>query len=242
MKEEKTSNKKVVLDFLALLIWPILVILLSQFCLSFLFFLFFGENSDSPLLVTLYSAAVYVVSLFLIIFVPKKLLKKWQSDRESLGLSGLPTFTDIGLAPVGFGVYLLLSALLTKIFELFPWFNAAEDQNVGYSFLNGAPERILAFLALALVAPIAEEIIFRGWLYGKLRERVPKKISIPVSIFLVSLIFGLLHGQWNVGINVFAMSVVVCLMREITGTIYSGILLHILKNAVAFYLVFIIGV
>ena len=242
MKEEKTSNKKVVLDFLALLIWPILVILLSQFCLSFLFFLFFGENSDSPLLVTLYSAAVYAVSLFLIIFVPKKLLKKWQSDRESLGLSGLPTFTDIGLAPVGFGVYLLLSALLTKIFELFPWFNAAEDQNVGYSFLNGAPERILAFLALALVAPIAEEIIFRGWLYGKLRERVPKKISIPVSIFLVSLIFGLLHGQWNVGINVFAMSVVVCLMREITGTIYSGILLHILKNAVAFYLVFIIGV
>ena len=48
-----------------------------------------------------------------------------------------------------------------------------------------------------------------------------------------------MHGQWNVGINVFAMSIVLCVMREITGSIYSGILLHMLKNMLAFYLLYI---
>ena len=50
-----------------------------------------------------------------------------------------------------------------------------------------------------------------------------------------------MHGQWNVGVNVFAMSIVLCTLREITGTIYAGILLHMLKNTIAFVLVYIVG-
>ena len=59
-----------------------------------------------------------------------------------------------------------------------------------------------------------------------------------LAIFLVSLLFGVVHLQWNVGVNVFAMSVVLCGLREITGTIYSGIVLHILKNGIAFYILY----
>ena len=63
-----------------------------------------------------------------------------------------------------------------------------------------------------------------------------------LSMLLVSLVFGLVHFQWNVGVNVFAMSIVLCGLREITGTIYSGIILHILKNGLAFYLIYVIGI
>ena len=63
-----------------------------------------------------------------------------------------------------------------------------------------------------------------------------------ISILLVSLLFGIVHLQWNVGVNVFAMSIVMCLMREITGTIHAGILMHMLKNGIAFYLLFVLGV
>ena len=96
-------------------------------------------------------------------------------------------------------------------------------------------ERGVAFIALVVIAPIAEEIVFRGWLYGKLRVNIPKWVAILIT----SLVFGAIHMQWNVGITVFAMSVVNCILREITGTIYAGTLVHMINNGVAFYLVYV---
>ena len=58
----------------------------------------------------------------------------------------------------------------------------------------------------------------------------------------MSILFGVVHMQWNVGVNVFAMSVVLCGLREITGTIYSGILVHMIKNGLAFYYLYILGI
>ena len=102
------------------------------------------------------------------------------------------------------------------------------------------------FLTLVVMAPIAEEIIFRGWLYGKMRNallhKIPEVWGMVISTFIVSLMFGIVHLQWNVGVNVFALSVVLCALREITGTIYAGILTHMIKNGVAFFLLYVIGV
>lgn len=169
----------------------------------------------------------------------------WKSLAEELGLTNLPTWTDIGLAPVGYIAYIILALVFEQLLSLLPWFNANEAQDVGFSFLASKPELIFAFLALVVVAPIAEEIIFRGYLYGKLREiiamKTSDKVSIIASILLVSLLFGIVHGQWNVGVNVFALSIILCVLREITGTIHAGILLHMLKNGIAFYLVYVLG-
>ena len=89
-------------------------------------------------------------------------------------------------------------------------------------------------------------MIFRGWLYGKLREKMSESMSeaasIVISSLLVSVLFGTIHMQWNVGLNVFALSLVMCGLREVTGTIYAGILLHMLKNGLAFYLLYVIGI
>ena len=128
------------------------------------------------------------------------------------------------------------------LFSLFPWFNASEIQDVGFNYFVSGGDRVLAFLTTVIVAPIAEEVIFRGWLYGRMREKIASRysnvVSMIVSIFLVSLLFGIIHEQWNVGVNVFALSIVLCGLREITGTIHAGILLHMLKNGVAFWLLF----
>ncbi len=165
--------------------------------------------------------------------------------REELGLKGMPTWTDIGLAPIGYIVANLLTVGISLVFQLFPWYNAEEAQDVGYSTFLVGTDRIMAFLILVVVAPIVEEVIFRGWLYGKLREMLGEKAgkwgSIAIAILIVSLLFGILHGQWNVGVTVFAMSVVVCALREITGTIYAGILVHMIRNGLGFYLLYVVG-
>ena len=273
MKEKKTTTKKksvkqgnkspwwkFAFKILGMLIWAAASTIVSQLIIGRLMILFMGlENFSQPIPTAIYSALTYALTIFMVIFIPPILIsirknKKGEKDtaidkeaaREELGLKGLPTWTDIGLAPVGFIVYILIASGLTALFNLLPWFNPSEVQDVGFSLHVNGIDRLIAFVVLVVVAPVAEEIIFRGWLYGKLRNTILEKYSntasIIVSTLLVSLVFGIVHLQWNVGINVFAMSIVLCVLREITGTIYSGILLHIIKNGVAFYLLYVIGI
>ena len=149
------------------------------------------------------------------------------------------------IVPIGFFIATILSGLLVSIFSNFSWFDAEATQEIGFSYYLIGIDRIIAFLSLVVVAPIAEEIIFRGWLYGKLRNLThqiySEKFSTTLSIIAVSLLFGIVHLQWNVGVDVFAMSIVLCAMREITGTIHAGILMHMLKNGIAFYLLYVLN-
>ena len=269
-KKVKSANNKVrkkspkgalelLLSALGLMLWVGVSVIASQSVVGHLMVWTIGEEAATqPVPTAIYSALSYILAMLLIILVPKALMAKWKKldcdkkdeDMKSfwtaLGLKDWPTWTDIGLAPVGFFVYLLLAAGLTALFSLFPWFNAEEAQAVGFSFYLTGFNRVIAFIVLVIIAPLAEEIIFRGWLYDKLRgkflEKYSNVVSMVVSSLLVSILFGIVHLQWNVGVNVFALSVVACALREITGTIHAGILLHMLKNGVAFYLLYILGI
>lgn len=256
MKKLKQAPIKVPLWFnlLGLCLWVLISVLAVQFIVSNIMFRILGaESFKRPVWIAAYSAITYVVAMILILFVPLALKRKKAEKteikdlRNDIGLKDLPTWTDIGLAPVGFIVSLILAALLVSLFGLiFPWFNAEEAQNLGFSTYDTSANRIIAFFTLIVIAPIAEEIIFRGFLYGKLRERLSEKVSekigILIATFLTSLFFGIAHLQWNVGVNVFALSLVLCALREITGSIYAGILTHMIKNGVAFYLLYVVGV
>lgn len=243
-KKSKTLAKhprlRTALVVLALVIWVVSVIFVCEYLVTFGFYYLLGyERLTTPVWTTVVNALIYGLALLLIIWVPIKVFKRLPTSREELGLSHLPTWTDLGLAVVGFIVYFILAILLATLFSLFPFYDASEAQDVGYNFLGSGLDRVVAFLALVIIAPIVEEIIFRGWLYGKLRAKIPGKLSLVLSALLVSVVFGILHGQWNVGVNVFAMSLALCALREITGTIYSGIILHVIKNAVAFVIIYI---
>lgn len=220
-------------------IWVFCSVVASQLLLGFLMVWLLGaETLSQPIWSGVYSVLSYTLALVLIVFVPPRIKAKWQTSREQLGLNGTPTWTDIGLAPVGFIVGTVFAIVLAWVFSFFPWFNAEEVQDVGFSIYMNGGEKILAFLVLVVLAPVREELIFRGWLYGRLRAR----LNMPVAIIITSLLFAIMHFQWNVGVNVFALSVVLCGLREITGTIYAGILTHMIKNGVAFYLLYVLGI
>ena len=224
---------------LTLLAWAAIASIGAQYIIGYgMLFAFGREFLQTTIGNVVYQVISYALTFVLVLFVPLVISKKARASREELGLLKLPTWTDICLAPLGFVAGTLLAMALAALFSLFPWFNANEAQDLGYNTFASGNERILMFFAMVIIAPIVEEIVFRGWLYGKLRAH----FAMPVAILLVSALFGLVHMQWNVGINVFAISIILCVMREITGTIYSGILMHIIKNGLAFYLVYVMGV
>lgn len=235
------------------LAWTFLATIGCQYVVAFLMSLLIGKQLQEPFWTLVYYLLVYAATIALVILVPPRLVQLYQGKRNrkdeqalrkleqefdtnktSLGVQRPPSFTDIGLAPVGYIAYIIMATAITAIMQVFPWFDANQPQDVGFGYFLSSWDRVFAMIATVFVAPVAEEIIMRGWLYGKLRD----KWSIPIAIILTSLLFAVLHGQWNVGINVFILSIILCGLREITGTVWSGILLHILSNGIAFYLLY----
>lgn len=182
------------------------------------------------------STAIYILMLALVLSIPyaKKLL-----SRVSLGFSRWMTWSDIGLAIGGYILYFLAIIGVTFLLsKLIPGFNANQTQDLGFTSLYGI-ERLLGFVVLVIIAPLVEETIFRGFLYGKLRAA---RMPLWPAILTVSVLFGLAHGQWNVGISTFILSIVLCYLREATGSIWSGVLVHMINNAIAFTLLFVLQV
>lgn len=163
----------------------------------------------------------------------------WGDDisRAELGLTRPMRWSDIGWALVGivaaYGGSMLLSVLAQWFMS---WVDLSEPQNLGLSALNPGIEMSLAFLTLVIIGPIAEEVIFRGYLYGRLQAL---QIRFWVRTLVVSALFALAHWQWNVALDVFILSVIMCVLREKTDSLWPSIIMHMVKNGVAFYFMFV---
>lgn len=187
------------------------------------------------LLNTVGGALIYGLAIFIVIGVPW-LIRRRGTTKKELGLQRLPEWLDLLWAPAGFIVYLVLTVAITWLGGLlFTFVDFEQTQDTGFTGLSSQLEYILAFVSLVIVAPFAEEVLFRGYLLGKLRKIVP----IWLAILITSLLFAFVHGQWNVGLDVFALSIVLCLLRVYTGSLWASIVLHMLKNGIAFYFLFI---
>lgn len=193
------------------------------------------EAVDPSLFQLIAGGAVYALSLIIVIGVPW-LVKRARTTKKELGIHRLPNWMDFVWAPTGAVVYLILTTIITALAMSFITFvDYSQPQDTGFSGINDQAEYIMAFLMLVIIAPIAEELLFRGYLFGKLQKYAPLWISILVT----SLIFAIVHFAWNVGFDVFALSIVLCLLRVVSGSLWPSIMLHMLKNGVAFYFLFI---
>lgn len=190
---------------------------------------------NSAIINTAIAAIVYIITLLLAIGVPY-LANRRRITLADVGFTRLPSWTDIFLTPAALIVYFILSAtLIMMVTNVIPSFDINQTQDNGFKQISAGYEYILAFTTLVVIAPIAEETLFRGYLYGKLKNFVP----FWVAILVTSVLFGFIHGAWNLAVDTFALSVILCLLREYTGSIWASILLHMAKNGLAFYIIFI---
>jgi membrane protease YdiL (CAAX protease family) len=142
---------------------------------------------------------------------------------EVCGRLGLRRFSPAALKWMGaaIGAYLLFafiySALIVQPHQ--------EDIAEGFGTI---PVQILLIVVLA---PVSEEVCFRGMLFGGLREKLPRLAAALIS----GLIFGGLHALTGVSAvpPLIVFGFVLSLLYEKTGSVVPGILLHMLNNSVA---------
>lgn len=133
-----------------------------------------------------------------------------------------------------YAVYLAVAFIALGLVDLLvPGFDIGQVQEVGFSQQSSVWQKALIGLSLVVMTPLLEETLFRGIFFRGLRKKLP----FWVSAFVVSTVFAAAHGQWNVALDTFVLSLAGCWLTERSGSIYPAILLHIIKNAIAFTLI-----
>lgn len=88
---------------------------------------------------------------------------------------------------------------------------------------------VVAFLAAGVVAPVAEELIFRGLLYRIARDRWGALAAAGIT----SLFFGVAHWEpWSL-FGLVAVGLVMCGLYERSGSLLPPMLAHGTHNAIS---------
>jgi membrane protease YdiL (CAAX protease family) len=155
-------------------------------------------------------------------------------------LAGRPAAPDFGLrrperlaAAVG---------LLLGVWASFYAFSAVWVAALGLDERQTLPDELgiqdstfnlaLVVVLITVVAPLGEELFFRGYFFGALRNW---KGWMPAAI-VTGLVFGAIHiGSAPIGFTVplAAFGFGLCVLYQRTGSLYPGIALHALNNSVA---------
>jgi membrane protease YdiL (CAAX protease family) len=93
------------------------------------------------------------------------------------------------------------------------------------------PSGLLAFAAMGVIAPIAEELFFRGFLYRIALPfgRVPA-CTITLGLFIV-LHLAQSWGNWGGVLAVALTGLVLTVLRASSGSVLPSALAHVLYNA-----------
>ena len=153
-----------------------------------------------------------------------------------------PALSHIQYVIGGFMLYYVVYIVIAVIVSRLTNINLDQEQEIGFNTDVSGGSLLLAGLSLVILPPLVEEILFRGYLYNRLRQ----VLSFAWSAFILSLLFGAAHLQlgsgnsplWIAAIDTFILSLVLVYIREKTGTIWAGVAIHALKNAVAFVVLF----
>jgi membrane protease YdiL (CAAX protease family) len=136
----------------------------------------------------------------------------------------------IGLAILALVAIYLASLAYTGLLSLLGDFDPTEEQGLvpdGWDSSRAAPF-VAFFLAVTILAPIVEELTYRGLGFSLFQP-----YGVVVAIVSTGLLFGLTHGLL-IGLPVLAFfGIVVGWLRARTDSVYPGMLLHSTFNAVA---------
>lgn len=152
-----------------------------------------------------------------------------RSGWKALGIRSAPIWTIL-ITPV------LLVIELAGMFSI----NQAIAQFQGEQFVNpqvdalsggkafDIPHVLLLLLLIAVMAPIAEELFFRGMIYPLIRNSWGRVAAIILS----ALIFSFFHFIPILIPALFFIGLILALLREWSNSIIPCIILHMMQNGV----------
>ena len=89
----------------------------------------------------------------------------------------------------------------------------------------------VGLLLYGVISPFVEELVFRGFLYGRMRVYMPKMWAVLVS----ALLFGIYHGNMVQGVYGFLMGILFTLVYDRYKNFYLSVIMHVIVNLVGYF-------
>jgi membrane protease YdiL (CAAX protease family) len=155
------------------------------------------------------------------------------------------SWRDLGLRPVQGKCLKTTGIIILVFFPLTFSLEIAREHFLGFSFEGlvlqiYAPYGFSWYSATGLIvlggmmAPVAEELFFRGVLYSWIRRRW----SSAVGMLSSAAIFAGVHLQPQMMPEIFLMGVILAWLYEYSNSLYPGIFLHMTMNILTFVWLF----
>ena len=211
--------------FLWQIVWPCLLYEAA----AQLFALFFGAFLGPMGTMILAAGATSVVLFYF--YGNRKERYRSHAGRSFKVRMGMPQAAALILAlAVSSNVFFNIAAELSGILNRSASYEETEAVLYGASLF-------VQLLFMVLLAPVVEELIFRGMCYERLRN----VMGIAPAVILSSALFGLFHGNLVQGIYGFALGVIAAVIYEhFDGLVYS-ILYHASANLFSILLTLLSG-
>jgi len=163
---------------------------------------------------------VLIVIIFTVIYkVRKKNIKEELQFRKTININIiLAIILGLSICIFDSGVLALIqeAGLLTEQF--------AYTEEILSPITNG--NLILTIISVVIVAPFAEEFLFRGIIYKTLN----KNISVVWSIIIQALLFGVFHANLIQGAYATLMGILFGYATYKTKSLWPAIIMHITNN------------
>lgn len=151
-------------------------------------------------------------------------IRKYNLSWNSLGLRSFkPEMLALGCG------FMVLSWALNVVYSLFLSIFSLTIQPDFSLLFTDTSSALGVMIGGAIVAPVVEEIIFRGFIFAGLRERFGWKMSALVS----SLLFAAIHFQLTAFLPIVILGLIFAYLYERSGSIWPAIIMHLTSNAIA---------
>jgi membrane protease YdiL (CAAX protease family) len=143
-----------------------------------------------------------------------------------------PSTTSWKRSLLALGGCILGTIAMNLLSELIALPNIMEEQMLGMC------REPWGILAIAIGAPLGEEIMFRWGIMGHMLRR---NSSVPTAILVSAVLFGLMHMNPAQVFFATAMGIMLGILYWRSGNIIWPIILHVLNNSVACLQVWLLG-
>lgn len=171
------------------------------------------------------SVSVMVTGVIIVGFIALLItLKKGAKIGDYLALYGFTGKQFLGFL----GLLLLLNVLI----EAMSVWLGLEPMSFVDEIMPTAHPLWLLVVAMVVVAPIYEEVMFRGFMWVGLAK---SQLGFWGASVLTSLVFALIHGQYTHVelVAIVALAMVFSYARAKSGSLFLPITLHIINNGLA---------
>ena len=168
------------------------------------------------------------------IYIISEIVKRYEIG--SLEFLGLIKFKLSKFKYIGFYFFAWPAIILWS--QIIEYLNLDFFQNSNYSeeiFISLDNNYLIIFIMACIVAPICEEIIFRGFIFKVILE----KINLFYAIIINSIFFGLIHFEPSTIIPASILGVSLTLIRYKSESLLLAIIIHALHNLLAFIVTYL---